>query len=416
MWREPRREETGAYQAYAANAGPVSGHLSTCTVRSWDPEQDERVVGALHLRASLQGDIVEVPLSPAVAGDRAWVESFAQAWLMGLALEYYVRPDEIRAFRRDWVEQGRRRASLVLYDTMPGGTGYLKRMVQDIPRLAARIVDHLETCACDRACYRCLKDYWNQRVHGLLDKRLVLRTFEALAAAIPGAERRPLDETVRFDSFLEAELYRLLEEQGLPLPTIQQVVRDPLGRAITRADFIYEQAGIIILTDGRAFHAQDAVKIIEDLDRRNDLESRGYRLLEFTYQDVTMAPGDIIELVRQALAGAPGDIQWMPEPPTQTEAQKFAEKLSLRNPAFQPGGRLRFPDGRSLSLLATDLEQRQALILVDVDAWTQDAARWRRELAACNQARLAGWRVIRVPSAWVGSREGQELIEKVARK
>ncbi len=180
MWREPRRgEET------SAERGPVSGHLPTCTVRTWDPHQDERVVGALHLRASFQGDIVEVPLSPEAAQNPEWVETFAQAWLMGLELTYYVQPDEIRFFRRDWRENGRLRSSLVFYDTMPGGTGYLKRMVQDVPRLAERIASHLKECSCERACYRCLKDYWNQRLHSLLDKQLVLHVFETLAMAVP---------------------------------------------------------------------------------------------------------------------------------------------------------------------------------------------------------------------------------------
>lgn len=411
MWHEPRRGEEAA-----GGRGPVSGHLPTCTVRTWDPDQDDRVVGALHLRADFQGDIVEVPLSPVVAGEREWVETFAQAWMMGLELEYYVRPQEIQFFRRDWRENGSPRSSLVFYDTMPGGTGYLKRMVQDIPHLAKRIMDHLSECSCERACYRCLKDYWNQWVHGLLDKRLVLRTFEALAAAAPGPERRPLDETVRFDSFLEAEFYRLLEQRGLPLPTTQQVVRDPLGRYITRADFTYDRERVVILTDGRAFHARDPVKIVEDLDRRNDLVLSGYRLLEFTYRDVAVDSEGVVEVVRQALQRVTPEpvVEWMSGPPP-AEAQKFLESLCQKRPAFQSGGHLHFLDGQTLSLLAADLEKRRALILVDVDAWARDEARWRRDLAIHNRARLAGWQVIRVPGEWIGSREGQELIERMAR-
>jgi len=388
-WHEPRRSEE------SGEAGPASGHLPTCTVRTWDPEQDDRIIGALHLRASLQGDVVEVPLNPVVAEDE-WVETFAQAWLMGLELEYYVRPEEIRAFRRDWEENGRQRASLVFYDTMPGGTGYLKRMVQDVPRLAARIAEHLENCTCERACYRCLKDYWNQRVHGLLDKRLVLRTFQALAAAAPGPERRPLEESVRFDSFLEAGFYRLLEHQGLPLPTTQQVIRDPLGRAITRADFAYERERVVILTDGRAFHAQDAVQVVEDLGRRNDLVHQGYCLLEFTYRDVMEEPETVVEAVRRALQGeaAGPAAEWIPAPPPD-EVREYAEHICREKPAFRPGGYLRLPDGLEVPVLAADPGARQVWLLVDVDAWLRDVARWRQDLAVHNRIRLAGWRIFR---------------------
>ena len=415
MWREPRRSDEAS-----GERGPVSGHLPTCAVRTWNQDEDDRVVSALHLRANFQGDIVEVPLSPVVAQSPEWVETFAQAWLMGLELEYYVRPEEIRFFRRDWQENGRLCSSLVFYDTMPGGTGYLKRMVQDVPRLAERITAHLQECTCERACYRCLKDYWNQRVHGLLDKRLVLRTFEALAAAAPGPERRPLDEAVRFDSFLEAEFYRLLAQHGLPLPATQRVIRDPLGRYITRADFTYERERVVILTDGRAFHAQDPVKIVADLDRRNDLALAGYRLLEFTYRDVATNPEGVVEIVRQVLAGMQRDIplpaaEWIPGPLAFAETREFVESLCQNKPTFRSGGYLNLPDGRSLPLLAADPEKRQALVLVDVDVWTQDALCWREDLAIHNWTRLAGWQVIRVPRVWVGSREGQELVKKVAR-
>jgi very-short-patch-repair endonuclease len=364
----------------------------------------------------LQGDIVEVPLSPVVAEDSEWVETFAQAWLMGLELEYYVRPEEIRVFRRDWVESGRSRASLVFYDTMPGGTGYLKRMVQDVPRLAKRIVEHLETCPCERACYRCLKDYWNQRVHGLLDKRLVLQTFQALAAAAPGAERHPLDEAVRFDSFLEAQFYRLLSQEGLALPSTQKVIRDPLGRYIIRADFTYEREGLVVLTDGRAFHAQDPVKVVEDLDRRNALSLGGYRLLEFTYRDVVHDPQGVVELVRQALRGAaegPG-AQWIAGSQPPEEAWDFVRRLCQDVPAFRPGGHLRLADGTALSVLAAAPEWRWALVSVDVEGWGRDAAFWQRDLSACNRARLDGWQVLRVPQNRLRSPETQELIVRLA--
>lgn len=390
MWHEPRQAEE------RSDAGSLSGHLPTCTVRTWDPDQDDRIVAALHLRAAFQGDVVEVPLSPVVAGDPEWVETFAQAWLMGLELQYYVRPEEIRVFRRDWMESGYPRSSLVFYDTMPGGTGYLRRMIQDVPRLAARIAEHLENCGCERACYRCLKDYWNQRIHHYLDKRRVLRTFHALAAAAPGPERRPLDEVARFDSFLEAEFYRLLERRNLPLPTSQQVIRDPRGRAITRADFTYERERVVILTDGRAFHTQDLVKIVEDLERRNDLVRSGYCLLEFTYRDVVEDPERVVETVRQALGRDTSGLsaEWIPAP-VPNEAREYAERWCRERPGFRPGGLVRFPNGLEVPLLAADPEQRQAVVLVDVDAWLHNAARWQQDLVAHNQVRLAGWRLLR---------------------
>lgn len=75
-----------------------------------------------------------------------------------------------------------------------------------------------------------------------------------------------------------------------------------------RADFVYEPGRLVVLTDGRAFHAADPVRTVEDLDRRNALAFEGYRLLEFTYQDVVDRPAGVVETVKQALTGAPVQI------------------------------------------------------------------------------------------------------------
>lgn len=412
MVRDPRRSQDSE-----PSRNPGWGHLPTCTVRTWDPDQDDRIVRDLHLRAGVQGDVIELPLSPVVAGNAQWVQTFTHAWLMGLSLEFYVRPGEIKAFRRDWEEGGQTRSALVFYDTMPGGTGYLKRMVEDAPRLAGRIADHLRECECERACYRCLKDYWNQRVHGLMDKRLVVRSFESLAAATPGRFHRPLDENTRFDSFLEAEFHRLLEQAGLPLPATQQVVRSPAAGYIMRADFTWPRERLVVLTDGRAFHAQDPVKIVEDLDRRNTLVLEGYRLLEFTYQDVIDRPEGVVEMVRQALAESPAQIAETLEDyaAIPVEAQPFVDSLCRQSVRFRRGGRIALAPGRTLETLAVDSTGQIALVLVDTDRWAGEGPAWQRDLASHNQARVRGWRLVRLPNLWLHTGQAQTLLDRLTR-
>ena len=64
---------------------------------------------------------------------------------------------------------------------MPGGTGYLKRFMDNLPQISQRALQHFKDDKCESACYLCLKEFWNQRIHGLLNKHLVYEELEQLA-------------------------------------------------------------------------------------------------------------------------------------------------------------------------------------------------------------------------------------------
>ncbi len=65
-------------------------------------------------------------------------------------------------------------AEIYLYDTLPGGAGFARRVGQlglDVFEDALRI---LQECPenCDRSCYRCLRSYKNKFEHDLLDRHV----------------------------------------------------------------------------------------------------------------------------------------------------------------------------------------------------------------------------------------------------
>jgi ATP-dependent helicase YprA (DUF1998 family) len=73
--------------------------------------------------------------------------------------------------------------TLVLYETAPGGAGYLQQLATDLWRWASAAHDRLYGHDCERACYRCLKSARNQFDHALLNKELVRDTIFHLRAA-----------------------------------------------------------------------------------------------------------------------------------------------------------------------------------------------------------------------------------------
>ena len=65
-------------------------------------------------------------------------------------------------------------AEIYIYDTLPGGAGFVRR-VRDLGIEVFRdALDVLENCpeGCDRSCYRCLRSYKNKFEHDLLDRHL----------------------------------------------------------------------------------------------------------------------------------------------------------------------------------------------------------------------------------------------------
>lgn len=56
---------------------------------------------------------------------------------------------------------------MVVYDRVPGGAGYVKRIVENLPTILKAVLERTSTCRnplCDPegSCYACLRSYANQ--------------------------------------------------------------------------------------------------------------------------------------------------------------------------------------------------------------------------------------------------------------
>jgi predicted transcriptional regulator of viral defense system len=108
---------------------------------------------------------------------------------------------------------------------------------------------------------------------------------------------------VMVESELERRLLSVLRSSGLPDPVMQPGL--PWRATSTgRVDFAYPQAKLIIECDGRRWHT--SVESFE-LDRRRDnlAQLAGWRVLRFTWVDVTSMAPYVVETVRSALRAQP---------------------------------------------------------------------------------------------------------------
>ena len=178
-------------EARAGQRSIGNDHLYSCPARG---DLDSPAVQVVDLKVRLQGDVVEIDVPPEIAGSQdyeSWSATFQQALKLGLQLEYFTGPREIESFDEEFLVDGQLCKKVVFYDTMPGGTGYLRKFYDYLPQIAQRALKHLKEHgkeeSCTNACYSCLKEFWNQRWHGLLDKKLV---YTALAEIAVGASSK----------------------------------------------------------------------------------------------------------------------------------------------------------------------------------------------------------------------------------
>jgi len=128
------------------------------------------------LLVSIRGDN-PVTLIPAVLATEVAMRTICEALTKAACMFLELEHREVQAeFRPALSAEGRdgREAELYMYDTLPGGAGFVKRIGELGVRVFNDALRILEECPedCDRSCYRCLRSYKNKFDHDLLDRHL----------------------------------------------------------------------------------------------------------------------------------------------------------------------------------------------------------------------------------------------------
>lgn len=133
-----------------------------------------------------------------------------------------------------------------------------------------------------------------ERLEAFLERRVGARGIPALRRVVSErAGRGGVPE-----SELEARVLALLDESGLPRPSLQQKVRAH-GRRY-RLDFRFEGVPVVIEADGYAWHS--TVEAFEaDRRRINALTARGYRVLRWTWAALDERPDELLDELREVL-------------------------------------------------------------------------------------------------------------------
>lgn len=128
-------------------------------------------------------------------------------------------------------------------------------------------------------------------VHGALARATGRRGAPSLRAAL--AEHRSGPTLTR--SELEERFLALCTSESLPRPEVN--ARVDLAGGPVEVDFLWREQRLIAETDG---HASHGTRRAFESDRRRDrhLLLAGWRVVRFTWRDVTSAPTDVALTIR----------------------------------------------------------------------------------------------------------------------
>lgn len=211
--------------------------------------------------------------------------SFIAAIMLGLK-EYFGSVDHLKATVSREASRGAEyhKNYLVIYDTVPGGTGYLKHLMKDpqtVFDMLQKAVDIMEACTCSSnpdhdGCYKCLFAYQFSRFQNAISKRTALSILKDIVKNRDNIVKINTIDDMDLKTLFESELEKMFVEAlrrskiVYSLEITRHVLNKREGYALKVDDYTYFLSQQVSLgpTEGVSV-ASRADFFIEPLDENN---------------------------------------------------------------------------------------------------------------------------------------------------
>ena len=121
-------------------------------------------------------DVVKIIFDDGYAGDYKTMLSVMYALLEALSSALNIERNDIKGCLHRITYKNRFIYSIILYDAVAGGAGHVRRLITDsgdkFTKVVQKAIEITKYCDCSPSCYNCLRNYYNQRVHDDLDRKL----------------------------------------------------------------------------------------------------------------------------------------------------------------------------------------------------------------------------------------------------
>lgn len=318
---------------YCGKIQPEKGkpeHSFTCNARN--STNGEPYEEYLFLYREFTTEALRI-LVPATTMDstKVRVESFIAAFMLGMK-EYFGNVDHLRATISEVPvpDADYRKQYLVVYDSVPGGTGYLKQLMlqqHSLIEIFEKALTVLEKCECKDdlqkdGCYHCLYAYRQSQNIGQISRATAIRVLKQILSGKENLTEIPKLGAVPVNGLLESELERRFIEalsqmgnQSRSLIINKELIHNKegyllkIGDAIweiepqvkldaangvaveTRADFVIwptrvegNPKPVVVYTDGFLYHKD---KVADDTLKREAIRRSGnFRIWSLSWKDV----------------------------------------------------------------------------------------------------------------------------------
>ncbi len=151
---------------------PVEQHYKFCNHKEANFANDTHgnVFERLYLYRHMRTEAIKILLPIQIMDAKAAVEMFKAGMELGMKEYYHSSPEHIRMDSYAEVNQatGQKDYYLVMYDTIPGGTGYLAKLydTEQFSKMILLAYEKIKGCTCQLegkdGCYHCIMTYGNQ--------------------------------------------------------------------------------------------------------------------------------------------------------------------------------------------------------------------------------------------------------------
>ena len=131
---------------------------------------------------SFKTDVVQIVFGTSRAKNQATMLSVMYALLEAMSDELDIERTDIKGCLHKVRYERSMIFSIVLYDAVAGGAGHVRRLVTDdcsvFQRIVTKAISITKNCSCNPSCYNCLRNYYNQTVHDILNRVEAFRFLE----------------------------------------------------------------------------------------------------------------------------------------------------------------------------------------------------------------------------------------------
>jgi len=223
-------------------------HAFDCEKRESD--DPENLIDCLYLYREFASEALRILVPFTRSGtDEVSVQSFMAALRVGLKRRYGGKVDHLRLVTQEVraADGGASRHYVLIYDSVPGGTGYLHELLADGAETLIHVIrlalEHVKGCSCNLdpdkdGCYRCVYQYRLGRDMALVSRDRARAILEAIEGSLDQLEKVATVADIyvnpNFDSDLEAKfiegLRRLSGKNGLPgVRLVKEIVQGKSG-------------------------------------------------------------------------------------------------------------------------------------------------------------------------------------------